>query len=566
VKLRRYQIDAIQAIAKSWADGCKPLIEMATGTGKTIVFAHACLNALARNLRVMIVAHRSELIEQAAHKIHLITGIEPAIEKADAWAMEESLMGKARIIVASVQTLNSGDENRKRMHRFNPNEFGLLVFDEAHHSTADTWLLVARHFLSNAECRLLGVTATPDRNDDRNLGLLYDEIAYRYGIREAIDDGNLVPLRPRSVILSGINFSEVRTKKTADGGRDFVESELSAVMALEEPVHQVASATLELVYGLPRGALRELVTVGGDVERSWKLREMLVGKRHRRTLVFCVSVLHATLMADVLNRWLGDTGRSLAQSVDGETAPDERRNRIAAFRDGSCPFLCNCMIASEGFDVPSVEVIVVARPTQSRALYCQFIGRGTRPLTEIADALSEKTLTSADRRAMIAQSAKPFAEILDFTDNSQQHSLVSSIDLIAPPDADPLLVERAKEIAADQDVDASEALVLAAEDVEATRIATQYEREQAQAELDAEDERAMAPWRRMLVGAATYEVQEGTAGGGTHVAAPQGGASEKQIAFLVRLGVRRETAMGYGRSQASAVIESILEKRKGGRA
>lgn len=565
MKLRSYQVDALQEIGRAWADKLKPLIEMATGTGKTVVFGHACLNALARDLRVMIVAHRSELIEQAAHKVFLITGIEPAIEKAEAWANEASLMGKARIIVASVQTLNSGDENRKRMNRFKPEEFGLLVFDEAHHSTADTWLAVAQHFLTNPECNLLGVTATPDRNDDRNLGLLYDRIVYRYGIRDAIADGNLVPLKPRSVILGGISFSEVRTKKTPDGGRDFVESELSAVMALEEPVHQVASATLELVYSLPRGALRGLVSLTDDAERAAKLREILAGKRHRRALIFCVSVLHATLMADVLNRWLGDAGGMLAQSVDGETPPDQRRERIAAFRNGSCPFLCNCMIATEGFDVPAVEVIVVARPTQSRSLYCQMIGRGTRPLTEIADALSEKSLTAEQRRQMIASSAKPYAEILDFTDNSQQHSLVSAVDLIAPPDVDLFVLQRAKEIAAEKEIDANEALSLAEDDVEATRMAIQYECEQAQAELDAEDERKMAPWRRMLVGAADYEVEDGN-GGGTAVAAPKGGASDKQIEFLVKLGVRRETAMGYGRKQASAVISNLLDKQRGGAA
>lgn len=567
MKLRGYQLDSLDAIVAAWADGLKPLIEMATGTGKTIVFGHACAEALERSLRVMVVAHRGELIEQAATKIKAITGVEPAIEKADSWADEQALMGKAQIIVASVQSLNSRDGSAKRMNRFDPSEFGLLVFDEAHHSTADTWLAVATHFLANKNCKLLGVTATPDRNDDRNLGLLYDRVAYRYHLHDAIRDGYLVPLKQRSVVIQGIDFAKVKTKKAPDGSRDFVESELEAVMVAEKPIQQVASATIELAYGLARGTLRALLDERDDEARRVELLRILGDRQHRRTLVFCVSVVHAHLMADILNRWLaaGEASRDLAVAVDGGTDPDDRRTRLDAFRDGSKPFLCNCMIATEGFDVPSVEIVVIARPTKSRSLLAQMVGRGTRPLTSIADALSDDSTTSEQRRAMIASSAKPFVEILDFTDNTRDHDLVTSVELIAPSDLDEAVIDRAKEIAAERDIDADEAIEIASEDVEADRAAAIAIAQDAAATLDDADDRAMeiqmAPWRRKLVGAASYEVHDGATGGTLGVVA-RGGATEKQIGFLVRLGVRRETAMGYSLKQASAVISDQLAKRR----
>lgn len=566
MKLRTNQQAAITAAAEAWAEGMrKVLIVMATGTGKTVCFGHVAKDVIASGKRVMVLAHRDELVRQAAARVGRIAGVVPAIEKADEFSDESGLHGKPQLVVSSIQSQHSGVAGRRRMQRFDPDDFGLIVADEAHHSTADTWMAVIAHYLQNPDCKLLGVTATPDRNDDRNLGLLFESIVYRYELPDAVTDGYLVPLRQRSVVITGLDFAKVRTKRTPDGGRDFVESELEAAMIAEKPVQQVASATIELAYDLPKGALRDLLAVDDEEDRRNRLNEILVTRRHRRALVFCVSVAHARLMADVLNRWLGSNGPlgELADSVDGETESSARRDKFRAFRSGERPFLCNCMIATEGTDLPEAEVIVVARPTKSRSLFAQIVGRGTRPLPELADFLGDMP-DNAARRGAIAASAKPFCEVLDFTDNSRRHDLVTTVDLIAPLDADPELIELAKEIAEERELTPDEALVEAECQVEEERAANQLLAEAAEDELEKTEE-LHAPWRRALVGAADYRVSDGNGYGGhtggnvTGVA--RGGATDKQVDLLVKLGVQRDTASGYGKRQASAVIENLKQKR-----
>jgi len=564
-RLRPYQQDAIGRAVEAWAGGAiRILIEMATGTGKTVLFGHLARQTIEAGKRVLILAHRDELVRQAADKVGQITGIQPAIEKGEERADEESFGGKSPLVVSSIQTQYSGTPERRRMHRFDPAEFGLVVADECHHSTADSWVAVLNYYLGNPECRLLGVTATPDRNDDRNLGSLYQQIAYRYQLHDAIADGYLVPVRQRSVVVTGIDFSQVKTRRTADGGRDFVESELDAVMAAEGPVQQVASATIELTYGLPKGALKPLIELEDDEERRRRLCDALAGRAHRRTLVFCVSVNHARLMANILNRWLGVTGEfggdgGLADSVDGQMDLEVRREKLRAFADGTRPFLCNCMIATEGFDEPRVGVVVVARPTKSRSLLAQMVGRGTRPLPAVAAVLGD--LPDAEsRRAAISGSDKPHVDVIDFTDNTRRHELVTAFELVAP-DADAEVLELAQEIAEETGADVGAALASAEAAVESEREANRAVAEAEAERIAAHEELSLPAWRRALVGAATYEVDDEERTGGNVVGVQRGGATDKQIAFLEKLGVNRTTASGYSKRQASAVIEDLKAKR-----
>ena len=565
MELRPYQQEAYDNTLAAWAVGKRRVLAVAaTGTGKTVLFGHLAKHVVGQGQRVMVLAHRDELVRQAAAKVARVTGITPEIEKAGERASEDSMHGRCPVVVSSIQTQYSGDAMWRRMQRFNPAEFGLLVTDEAHHAPAATWRAVIEHYLGNPACRLFGCTATPDRSDETNLGTVFEHVACDYQLHHAVRDGYLVPIRQRSVVIEGIDFSKVATRRTPDGGRDFVESELEAVMSAERPVHQVVSAAIELSYGLERGALRPLLELDDDGARRDRLRGMLAGRRHRRALVFCVGVAHATLTADVLNRWLGASGElgDLADSVDGKTPPELRKQKIKAFGSGERPFLTNCMIATEGFDEPRVEVVVVARPTKSRSLFAQILGRGTRPWPDIADALGGLPGAAA-RAAAIAASEKPRVDVLDFTDNSRRHDLVTAVKLIAPG-ADALVIERAEEIAAEGDVDAGEAVAQAEEEVELTREANRLVAERAAEEMDAAEDAAavsrMPEWRRSLVGAADYEVSEANTGGNVS-AGREGGATDAQIGLLVKLGCRRETAMGYGKRQASAVIESLKAKR-----
>lgn len=562
MELRTYQMKALTASVNDWAKGYrKLLLVLATGTGKTVIFLHEARRTIEAGKRVLILAHRDELVRQPAERAkEIMPNISVAVEKGEEWADESGIYGKAQLVVSSIQTQNSGEGNRKRMLRFDPADFGLVIVDEAHHSTADTYRAVIDHYLTNPECRLLGVTATPDRNDDKDLGKLYESLPYRYDLPDAITDGYLVPLCQRSVVITGLDFSKVKTKKTPEGGRDFVESELEAVMIAEKPVQQVASAAIELACGLEKGALRGLLDLDEESRRT-KLRDAVAGRPIRRALVFCVSVAHARLMSDVLNRWLGN---ETADSVDGETDADSRRQKFIAFRTGERPFLCNCMIATEGTDLPEAEVIVVARPTKSRALFCQIVGRGTRPLPALAYTLGG--LPDAEsRRSAISASAKPFCLVLDFTDNSKRHDLVTAVDLISSPDDDAAVVDAAKEIADEKDVTPEEALAEAAELVELERAVAGMEAEVEQAAQDAETALGYEAWRRSLVAAADYDVSDGDGYGG-HVGgasakAVRGGATDKQVDFLVKLGVRRDTAEGFGKQQAGAVITKLKSER-----
>jgi hypothetical protein len=215
------------------------------------------------------------------------------------------------------------------------------------------------------------------------------------------------------------------------------------------------------------------------------------------------------------------------------------------------------MIATEGFDEPRAAVVVIARPTKSRSLLAQLVGRGTRPLPVVADVLGDLPDAEA-RRAAIAGSAKPFADVIDFTDNSRCHDLASPFELIAP-DAGAEVLARARGIAAVRDVEIGEALAEAHEAVEAARIARRAA-EQAEAEAVRQRRAAMPAWRRGLVGAADYSIEAAGVGGNV-VGVRRGGATEPQINFLGKFGVRRDTAAAFSKGQAGAIISKLRSTR-----
>lgn len=392
IELRPYQLEACDRIDAALARVRSALLVMATGTGKTTVFSEAIRR---RQGRCLVLAHRDELIRQAAKRIGAQTGRTISLEKADERA------GHTQVVVASIQTLGQGREEAargpdgavllnedgtqktrtvyQRLQRFRPDEFELVVVDEAHHAVADSYRRVFEHF---AGARILGVTATPDRADELAMGAVFDEVAYQYEIADAIRDGWLCRVSAMQVQCDAIDLTGV---KTVAG--DLNAGQLDDVMKTERALHQVAKPTLEQA---------------GE----------------RRTLVFTTSVENAHRLAEVFCRYRPDCARA----VDGGTDPLTRRRILADHQAGRFQFLVNVGVLTEGYDDPQVACVAMGRPTKSRALYAQMAGRGTRTAPGKTDLL-----------------------LLDFVGNSGRHALVSAVDVLAGEYPDEV-VARAKKL------------------------------------------------------------------------------------------------------------------------
>jgi superfamily II DNA or RNA helicase len=383
--LRDYQLAAAEAIEDQWRKHQSTLCVLPTGCGKTVLFAEIIRRR--QPGRALVIAHREELIVQAREKIEQIAGLECEIEMADQVA-STSLFHAQPVVIASIQTLVSGAgrPSGARLKRFPPDHFSTIVIDEFHHATAASYRQVLDYYLQNPEARLLGVTATPDRTDQEALSQVCQSVAYSYGIAEAIEDGWLVPVEQQLVTIDGLDFSGIQTRRGDLHGAD-----LARVMEQEKNLHGLCAATLE---------------IAGD----------------RRAIVFTSSVHHAEMVCNILNRHRP----GIAEWVCGETDREARRQIMANVQSGRTQILVNVGVATEGFDAPGVEVIVMGRPTKSRSLYAQMAGRATRPWPGVVDGPD----SAAARRAAIAASAKKSCLIVDFVGNSGRHKLITAADIL----------------------------------------------------------------------------------------------------------------------------------------
>lgn len=381
ITLRPYQREAVDRVFEAWEESGSTLVVMPTGTGKTITFAEIIRRAQPK--RCLVLAHREELIFQAADKIRALTGLDSQIEMADQKVAANGFW-LPNIIVSSIQTQCAG-RNGGRMQKFDPQSFGVVIVDEAHHAPAKSYRRVLEHYQSNPDVRILGVTATPDRADEKALGQIFDTVAYDYEIVDAINEGWLCPIRQTMVSVEDLDFSSVRTTAGDLNGKD-----LALIMEQEEMLHELVTPTLEIT---------------GD----------------RRTIIFAASVFQAERISDIIGRH----GRKSAW-VCGKTKKDNRREILSEFADGKIQYMVNVGVLTEGFDDPGVEAIVMGRPTKSRALYAQMAGRGTRPLPGVIDGLDCPDL----RKLAIAKSGKPACEVIDFVGNSGRHRLMSTADIL----------------------------------------------------------------------------------------------------------------------------------------
>lgn len=444
MQLRDYQAQAVDGIFEAWETNQAALAVLATGLGKTVIASHV-VERMRRNGRVLFLAHREELVFQAREKIQAVCGVAPGIEMAD-YRAETSLWDRPAVIVSTVQTQYSGNGGEGRMARFAPDQFSLLVVDEAHHYAADSYRRVIDYYRQNPALKVLGITATPDRADEAALGQIFDAVAFEYGIMEGIDGGWLVPIEQQSVTVEHLDLSATRTTAGDLNGADLAEA-----MEYERVLHEVASPSIDIAG-------------------------------NRKTLVFCASVNHAERLAEIFSRHR--PGR--AAVVTGTTPKEQRRQIFSDYAAGRIQYLCNVGVATEGFDDPGVEVVVMARPTKSRSLYTQMIGRATRPLPGVVAGSGD----AAWRREAIACSHKPSALVIDLVGNSGKHKLISVADVLGG-NYDDAAVSRAAKKAQDagEAVDMRKAL------------------DEAMAELHAEREeqkRRDAARRAGIKGKATY--------------------------------------------------------------
>jgi superfamily II DNA or RNA helicase len=386
MKLRPYQLQASQAIMASWQQYDTALAVMPTGTGKTVLFSDVIRRVFPR--KALVLAHRAELIHQAKDKIQRVTGYRVEVEMAALRAdLHAGLFASPQVIVSSIQTQAAGGDGGGRMAKFDPMMFGVLIIDESHHATAKSYRRVIDYYRQNPRLKVLGVTATPDRADEEALGQVFEHVAFDYEILDAIRDGWLVPIDQQTVEIEGLDFSNIRTTAGALNGAD-----LAAVMEAEKPLHGIADATMH---------------IAGD----------------RRTLVFAASVHQAEMLSDIFNRHKpGCSGW-----VCGKTDKVERARTLADFAGGKLQYVVNVGVLTEGFDDPGVELVVMGRPTKSRALYAQMCGRALRPLPGVVDEVDD---SPEHRRAAIATSPKPSCLIVDFSGNAGRHKLVSTADIL----------------------------------------------------------------------------------------------------------------------------------------
>ena len=321
MQLRYYQQEAKEAVKKQWQTVDKTLIVQATGCGKTILFCKLAEDEVAIGKRVLILAHRGELLDQAADKMMQSTGLGCSVEKAE----QSCLNSWFRITVGSVQTLMT----EKRLARFDRDHFDIIIVDEAHHALASSYQNILEYF---DRAKVLGVTATPDRGDMKNLGQYFESLAHEYNMPQAIKDGFLVPIKAQTIPLK-IDLTGVKSQSG-----DYQAKALGN--ALDPYLEVIADEMKRYCEG------RKVVIFLPLIATSQKMQAILIKK-----------------------------GFSCGE-VNGESK--DRAETLSRFDNGEYDVLCNSMLLTEGWDCPSVDCIICLRPTKIRSLYVQIIGRGTR--------------------------------------------------------------------------------------------------------------------------------------------------------------------------------------------
>lgn len=474
MELRPYQREAVAAVKREWRKGKrKTLLVLPTGTGKTIVFANVARSEVRCGRKVLILAHRDELLQQAEDKIKTATGLTCAKEKAG----ETSIGSWYRVTVGSVQTMMRD----KRLNQFPADAFGTIIIDEAHHCLSDSYQHVLQHF---PEANVLGVTATPERNNLQCLGEYFDSLAYEYTLPQAVGDGYLCKIKAQTIPLQ----LDLTSVKMSAG--DYSAGGLGT--ALDPYLEQIAE-------------------------------EMKKYCADRKTVVFLPLVATARKFKAILNK-----AGFRAAEVNGQSR--DREEVLRDFADGKYNVICNAMLLTEGWDCPSVDCVIMLRPTKIRAMYCQCIGRGTRLSPGKKDLL-----------------------ILDFLWQTARHDLCRPASLICKSKETAEKVTKNLEESGEAE-DLEEAEERASEEIV-------IQREEALAE----QLKAMRARKRKLVDPIQFELSIQSEDLSNYV--PTFGwemapATEKQLERLEKYGIYADTVENVGK--ASLLINKLAERQKAG--
>lgn len=471
MELRPYQQEAREAVKSDWASGfLRTLLVLPTGCGKTIVFSKIVEDMVRSGRRCLILAHRGELLDQAADKLLQATGLRCSVEKAE----ETCLDSWYRVTVGSIQSLM----REKRLGQFPADYFDVIVVDEAHHALSDGYQRVLTYF---DEARVLGVTATPDRGNIRNLGQYFEHLAYEYTLPRAIKDGYLCPIKAVTIPLT-LDLSHVGVQ-----AGDFKNSDIDT--SLDPYLHQIAE-------------------------------EMRTYCENRKTVVFLPLVRTSQKFCRLLN-----AHGFRAAEVNGNS--QDRVEVLKAFDEGKYNVLCNSMLLTEGWDCPSVDCVVVLRPTKVRSLYSQMVGRGTRLFPGKEDLL-----------------------LLDFLWHTERHELCHPANLIC--ESDEVARKMTENIeAAGCPVDIEEAEKKASEDVVA-------QREESLAKQLAE----MRSRKRKLVDPLQFEMSIQAADLSSYVPSfgwEMGPPSDQQRATLEKLGIFPDEIETAGK--ATLLLDRLAKRR-----
>lgn len=508
VNLRPYQAEAFTATMTGFESGIpSQLLVLPTGCGKTVVFSAISAATIESGGRVLVLAHRGELIQQAANTLSAFE-LNPVIEMAGDHAMPrftrnartpgahiENLWGEEidpdsdpKCVVGSVQTFQG-----RRLKAWPPGWFKLIICDEAHHATADTYRRAIEHLRPDW---YLGVTATWDRGDKTPIvgpDQVFSRLAYEYTILEAVRSGYLAP--PQCVYLpTSVNLDEIRT--TAG---DLNAGDLEKAIA---------------------PAVGELVNAAMPY-----LRE------RRAAIVFTPDVGSADAVASAIANLRDKDGKPCGVSAISVSGKDEDRAEIIRdFKEGRYRVLVNCQLLTEGFDAPFVDTVVLMRPTKSRSLMVQMVGRGTRIYPEKKDCL-----------------------ILGYDFPTLRHKLVHPVEIFHGPGLDPVDVDAAKRVV---NGGGESDLLKAIEKAEAKR------RERAQLRITATDSAAARVAKRfdpLAVGDADslpspqFDKDD---------AAFRKRATEGQVQMLARFGFDPRETSEWARGRAGAVLDAMIKRAK----
>lgn len=475
-ELRPYQNEARLAIENEWSKGVnRTLLVLPTGCGKTVVFSKVIEDQVKEGDRVLVMAHRGELLDQAADKLEKATGLKCAVEKA-----EQSCLGSwYRVAVGSVQSLQRPD----RLAKFDEGYFDTIIVDEAHHTLAAGYQRILEHF---PKAKVLGVTATAERSDMKNLGEYYDSLAYEYSLVRAIREGYLSKIVAQTIPL------KIDMNSVSISSGDFSAGETAS--AIEPYLEQIAT-------------------------------EMETYCKGRKTVVFLPLIATSQKFTDILIKH-----GFRAAEVNGGS--QDRAEILKDFEEGKYNVLCNAMLLTEGWDCPSVDCIIVLRPTKIRSLYCQMVGRGTRLYPGKKELL-----------------------LLDFLWMSERHELCRPADIVCK---DKDVIKKATEILAESDDPLGMDLETVVEEAESDVVA---DREASLARQLAE----MKKRKRKLVDPLQYAMSIQSEDLTSYVptfAWEMAPPSDKQIQNLEKYGIFANEIANAG--MASLLMERLKARRDAG--